>query len=553
MDTIQVQEPAEPLTKVQRTVEILRILNEHELFSLIRRINQAPRANGGLGAPEIMVPPDVPLKVRRLLEALGPTFIKVGQLLGTRPDLIPKAFCDEFRNLYDRTTPTPFPFVKELLEREHGRPLTETFASFEPVPVASASIGQVHFATLQTGERVAVKVQHPGIRERVALDFQILQPIVKFIERVFAGSRVWQPEQHLAEVRQMLEQELDYTFEARNHQQVWRNFADEPNVKIPKIHWAFSTSRVLVLEYIDGIKVGELETAGATLDGTSLARIITHAMAKQIFEDRVFHADPSPGNLLILDSNTIAFLDFGAVGRVTRRRSERVLGLIVGFLRDDIEMVSQSLIDLCSHEGPFDEAAFQKDLEKIMEYHETRRASPGDPVMLDLIVTVARQHGMLLPADFMLITRALFQFEGMCRRLDPDYELVEVLGPYIKEVLYRRYTSPSRQKEAIVDMGIQFVELAKHLPGRTTSILRKLEAGEFRVKVDNAADARLERHREGQMNRAAATALATAAILGAAGLLALGQAEEIPRYTFLVALVILLWAFTMLLMKPGGK
>ncbi len=539
----------EPVTKVQRTVEVLRILRKHNAFELIKEISQAERVDG-VGRTELKIPADAPKRVRHILQDLGPTFIKMGQLLGTRPDLVPKEFADEFKNLYDRTTPTPFSQVREVVEGELGCPIDEVFTRFETRPVASASIGQVHFATLHTGERVAVKVQHPNIQGRIALDFEILEPIVSFVERVFAGSRVWQPQDHLRELRTMLAKELDYSYEARNQQRVYENFAGTRNVKIPQVLWEYSGQRVLTLEYIDGVKIQEIEEGALPhLDGSRVAETISLAMAEMIFDHRLFHADPSPGNVLIIDSNTVAFLDFGAVGFVTRRRSERILGLLVGFRRDDLDMVAQNLIELCDKVGPFDPGPLRQDLEQIMEFHERERASPGNPRMLDMIIDIAEEHNLRLPPDFMLITRALFQFEGMSRRLDPNYELIEVLGPFIQERLFERYTSPSRVEDALVDIGIHTAELVKNTPQRLNTILRKLEQDELEVNMELKGLQQHERSREFNTMRGSLALLAASLILASGIVLALGDGQELGRFLLVAIALILLWLGGLILLK----
>jgi ubiquinone biosynthesis protein len=544
-------EQTEPLSKIQRTVEILRTLQQHQFFELVKEMAQAERERGPRGSSELHVPDGMPLRVRRLLEDLGPTFIKMGQLAGTRPDLVPKAFCDEFQNLYDQTRPTPYEQVEEVVEDELGRPIDEVFASFEPEPVASASIGQVHFATLQDGDRVAVKVQHPGIQDRVARDFEILEPIIGFVERVFAGSRIWQPEAHLEELRQMLGRELDYTYEARNQQRVYENFEGNENVKIPRVYWEYSGRRVLTLEYIDGIKLDDLdEHELPSLDGERVAEVITLSMAEMIFEHRLFHADPSPGNVLILDSNTIALLDFGAVGFVTRRRAERVLGLLVGFQRDDLEMVAQNLVELCNKVGPFEPGPFKNDLEQIMEFHDRERASPGNPQMLDMIIETAEEHNLRLPPDFMLITRSLFQFEGMCRRLDPNYELIETLGPYVRDQLFERYLSPERQKDALIDVGIRGAELLKNAPGRVDTILRKLEQDEFSLNIELGGLEDYQRHQRRNVLRGSVAALTAAMLLGVGLILALGRSGELGRFALVASMLILTWIFVLIWLEP---
>ena len=538
----------EALSKLQRTVEISRILYRNDFFEMMRELARAERvpAERGIGT-ELAIPPEAPRRVRRMLEELGPTFIKIGQLLGTRPDLVPKAFIDEFKHLYDKTTPSPFDEVRDLIEAELGRPLKEVFSQFDEEPVASASVGQVHFATLASGERVAVKVQHPGIQQRVAVDFEIMEPLVRFVENLFAASRVWQPREHLLEVHAMLARELDYRNEARNVQRVYEKFKDDPTVKIPKVYWEASSRRVLTLERIDGIKLSNFDDpALRALDGKRVAEIITHAMAKQIFEHRIFHADPSPGNLMAISSDEVAFLDWGAVGTVSRRRSERILSLILGFVRDDIDAVAQALLDLARRGDDVDVGAFMRDLERIMDYHERERASVGDPVVLEMILDVANQHDMLLPPDFMLITRALFQFEGLCKKLDPQYELVEVLEPYVRGYLRREVLGLQADPEKMVAGALEALGTVRSIPPRLNKVLRMVENNELRVHVD-LGRMHERREREERRNlRNAFTALVAALILGVAWIMASGDASALVPYLFTSILFLLIWGFLFL-------
>jgi ubiquinone biosynthesis protein len=537
----------EPLGKLQRTVEISRILYRNDFFEMMREMARADRVPGDSGdGRRLAIPPEAPARVRRMLEELGPTFIKIGQLLGTRPDLISKPFIDEFKHLYDRTTPSPFPEVKALIEEELGRPLADVYAEFDEVPVASASVGQVHFATLRTGEKVAVKVQHPGIQERVAVDFQIMEPMVRFVENLFAASRVWQPREHLLEVRAMLLRELDYRNEARSLQRVHESFAGDASVKIPAVYWSASSRRVLTLERIQGIKLSNFENPDLkALDGAQLARVITHAMAKQIFEDRFFHADPSPGNLMAMDSGQVAFLDWGAVGSVSRRRSERILALILGFVRDDIDAVAQALLDLCRQEDDVDMGDFLRDLERIMDYHERERASVGDPVVLEMILSVASKHRMLLPPDFMLITRALFQFEGLCKKLDPQYELVDVLEPYVRGYL-RREAFDFTDKDKLMATALETMDTLRHIPPRLNKVLRMVENNEVRLKVDFGRSTERAERDDRRNLRNTFTALVAALILGTAWIMASGNGAALVPYMFTAILFLLIWAFLFL-------
>ncbi|HLF16359.1 MAG TPA: AarF/UbiB family protein, partial [Candidatus Thermoplasmatota archaeon] len=407
---------AVPRSRLARFNEIVNILLQNDFWSLLRSLTRGSPVDGqadASGEPHAV-------RARRILEELGPTFIKIGQLLATRPDLVPNAYVEEFKKLYDKTTPSPFQEVERVVREDLGRGISEVFASFEPQAIASASIGQVHRATLKDGTEVAVKVQHVGIEEAMVLDFEILQGLVTFLEKTFAATRIWQPAQHLAELRLMLERELDYRYEMKNTLKVAHNFRHDPGVHIPKMHEGLCTKRILVMEFVHGFKFTKPDAPElAGIDLRNVARLVTFAMARQIFIDRVFHADPSPGNMLILSSERVAFLDFGAVGVVTERRAKAILRLITSISKGDIEGTCDAVVDLCEQRGEYDPKRFTHDVERMLDFFEREGVSVADPRLMEMVLNLAKEHGMLLPPDFVLISRALFQFEGFCRTLDP--------------------------------------------------------------------------------------------------------------------------------------
>ncbi len=467
-------------SRMSRFNEIVNILVENDFWGLLRHMLKGiPPGVGDEGGPTPQ------RRLRIILEKLGPTFIKIGQLLATRPDLVPREYAEEFKNLYDATTPSPYDEVRRVIREDLGQEIENIFDDFEPEALASASIGQVHRATLKDGSKVAVKVQHVGIEEAMHLDFEILRGLVSFIEKTFAASRVWQPTEHLDELRVMLERELDYTYEVKNTRRVAHHFRHDESVHIPRMHREFCSKRIMVMEFIDGIKfanVEGLETQG--INRKNVARVVTHAMAKQIFVHRIFHADPSPGNMMILDSNKVAFLDFGAVGMVTERRAKNILRLITGISKSDIEATSEAVIDLCDQRGEFDAKRFQTDVEKILDFFEREQVSVADPRIMEMILSLAKQHQMLLPPDFMLITRALFQFDGFCRDLDPDYELVTVLEPLVAEMVWKNVTSPKKQKELLEETVGEMLRFARTFPHTLNTLVRKVERNELSTRIE---------------------------------------------------------------------
>lgn len=539
------QQP-EPRGRWSRFNEIVTILLRSDMWGLMRRMTSPPADTEG---------DDSPAKLRAVLEELGPSFIKIGQLLATRPDLVPKSYVDEFKKLYDKTTPGPYDEVRAVIKAELGREIEEVFGSFEPEAIASASIGQVHRATLKDGTKVAVKVQHPGIEESMVLDFEILRGIVSFIEKTFAASRVWQPREHLEEIRLMLERELDYSYEMRNTQKVAHNFRHEPAVHIPKMFPDLCTKRVLVMEFIDGVKFTRVDSPEMrAVDRKKIAAIVTHAMARQIFIHRLFHADPSPGNMMILPPDRVAFLDFGAVGTVTERRSRAILRMITGVSRGDAEGTAEAIVDLAEQKGEYDPKAFANDIEKILDYVERDEVSVADPRLMELILGIAKKHRMLLPADFVLISRALFQFEGFCRELDPDFDLVTVLEPFVAELLWKKISSPGSQKELIEETVGELLRFGRSLPHTLNHLIRKIERNEISTRVEVAGLEGLKSAQGRGVLKMAFTVMMAALVIGL-GIIYASPApdDRAGQFLFAAAAVLAVWTLVMILWSEAWK
>jgi ubiquinone biosynthesis protein len=533
-------------SRLTRFNEIVAILLRQRAWALLSGMMRgAPEEEGESRA----------VRARKLLEQLGPTFIKLGQLLATRPDLVPKEYVEEFAKLYDQTPPSPPVEVQRVLREELGRDPAEVFATFETRPIASASIGQVHKATLLDGTPVAVKVQHVGIEERMVLDFEILRGLVTFVEKTFAGSRVWQPMEHLEELRAMLERELDYRYEARTTEQVGANFAGDRTVHIPGVYPALCGKRLMVMEFIEGTKLSRLDGPGmADVDRRAVARNLTTAMAKQIFVDRLFHADPSPGNLMVQGTETVVFLDFGAVGLVTERRAKTILSLIASISKGDEEGTGDAILDLCDQRAELNLKRFQSDVERIVDYFERESVSVADPVLMDLIVGIARDHKMLLPPDFALITRALFQFEGFCRQLDPAFDLATVLQPFVQQILWRNLSDPREQKELVQETLGELLKFGRTLPHTLNTVLRKIERNEITTRVDLVGLEGIKRAQGRGVLKMAFTTVMAALLIG----LGIVYASNVPgdrvgQFLFASAAVVAVWALVMVLWSEAFK
>ena len=541
-------EQARPASRLSRFNEIVTILLRNDAWGLVRAMTRPEPAAGEED--------DAPRRLRFVLEELGPSFIKIGQLLATRPDLVPERYVAELKLLYDQTTPSPYDEVRAVIRAELGRDVEEVFASFEPEALASASIGQVHRATLKDGRRVAVKVQHVGIEEAMVLDFEILRGLVSFVEKTFAGSRIWQPREHLEELRLMLERELDYTVEMRNTQKVAHNFRHNDEVHIPEMHPDLCTKRLLVMEFVEGVKFSNAAAAAAAgVDRKKVAAAVTHAMARQIFLHRLFHADPSPGNLLILPPDRVAFLDFGAVGVVTERRARSILRLITGIAKGDVEGSCEAITDLCDPpRGEFDQKAFQTDVERLLDTFEREEVSVADPRLMELILNLAKRHRMLLPADFVLISRALFQFEGFCRELDPGYDLVETLEPFVAELLWKRVSSVGSQKELVEETVGELLRFARTLPHTLNTLVRKVERNELSTRVEVAGLEGLKSSQGRGILKMSFTVMMAALIVGLGIVFASSApANRAGQFVFAAGAIVLLWTLVMIFWSEAFK
>lgn len=533
------------LSRRARFNQIVAILLRNDAWGLLRT---------WLGSRPDTHETPAPVRLRQLMEELGPTFIKLGQLLATRPDLVPKHYVEELRLLYDGTTPTPPDDVERVLREDLGRDPGEVFLQFETKPIASASIGQVHRAVLYDGTTVAVKVQHPGVQEAMVLDFQILQRLVRLMEKTFAASRVWQPLEHLEELRLMLERELDYRYEMRTTQTVAKQFAGDPTVRVPKMVPELCTRRVLVMEFMEGTKLTRLESLAPDVDRRAVARNLTTAMAKQIFVHRLFHADPSPGNLLVQGKETVVFLDFGAVGLVTERRARTILALIAGISKTDADATAQAIMDLCDQRAEVDQKKFMQDVERLVDYFEREDVSVADPVLMDLIIGVARDHKMLLPPDFALITRALFQFEGFCRQLDDKFDLTEVLQPFVVDLVWQNLASPKQQKEIVEETLGELLKFGRDLPHTLNTLLRKVERNELSTRVEVAGLEGIKSAQGRGVLKTSFTIMMAALILG----LGLVYAAPVPDsrvgpFLFAAAAIMAVWILVMVFWSEAFK
>ncbi len=374
------------------------------------------------------------------LIGLGPTFIKIGQALGTRADLLPLAYIKELALLQDQVPPFPNGEAFARIESELKRPLTEAFAEIDSEPVASASLGQVYRALLHTGEEVAVKVQRPALRERVGFDIAVLARIVRRLSRYpsFTENADW--EGMLGEFRETIGEEMDYAREGRNAERFRQNFREWRPVRVPRIHWTHTTARVITMDFIRGTKVTDVDALRARrISPVKVNRLLVRAYLKQLLEDGFFHADPHPGNLLVMDTGHLAFFDFGMVGRITPDLQSKMIDAFFHVVGRDTEGLAQDLINLDFLKPGVDPERIRPVVEGLFRHYLNLKL--GDVNFKELTYDLAEvmyEYPFRLPSNFTYIIRALMTLEGIGLVTDPGFSFFETARPYAKEFMLKR-------------------------------------------------------------------------------------------------------------------
>jgi ubiquinone biosynthesis protein len=425
-------------------------------------------------------------RVRMTLEELGPTFVKMGQILSTRPDLLPLEFLQQLSRLQDDVPAFPFELVKESVEKELGASVGSLFQEFEEIPLASASIGQVHKARLINGDPVIVKVQRPNITKTIEVDLEIMLHLASLMEKHLKAMEIHRPTRVVEEFTRTLEMELDYTLEAAHAERFAAQFLGEHYLYVPKVYREVTTRRILTMEYIDGIKASELEKLEkAGLDTRKIARRGFNLILKQIFTHGFFHADPHPGNVFILPNNIICFLDFGMMGRIGRQARENFADLIMGIVQRDETKTTRSLIALTIPDEKTDPSALERDVAQFIDryfYRPLKELEMGK--LLQNLVEMTSKHRLRIPPDLFLMLKALATEESVGKMLDPDFDAIRQAAPFIKRIQLERL-HPKRMAGDILDSGSEFLHLLKEIPSEVREILRQARQGRIKIEFEH--------------------------------------------------------------------
>ncbi|RMF05521.1 AarF/ABC1/UbiB kinase family protein [Candidatus Woesearchaeota archaeon] len=424
-------------------------------------------------------------RLRRAMEQLGPTFIKLGQLLSLRSDLIPEVFCEEFRNLQDNVAPMPFSRVKEVVEAELGQPLNKVFSHFDREPVASASIAQVHRAVLRKEKKVvAVKVQRPHIRALIKTDIDILYHIARALEKR-KEYRNYNPVGVVTEFEIYTKNEMDFEIEARNEARFHRNFEGSDIVFIPKPFLEYSTKRVLVSEWVDGTPLTNLELVKKKrIDKKKVALNGMRSVFEMIFRHRFFHADSHPGNIFILKDGRIAYVDFGIVGRVTEELRDKILELLIAVLDYDVPKVRKLFFAIAEETGQVNVNELTSRIDSIIgEWYGASLKDYRVTQMIYRLINTATRFNLKIPVDVILLAKALLTMEGTGAELYPELDFVKEAKPMLQKLWAEKYSVSEIAKRSRKEM-MDFQEIAVELPAKASKLMDVMSKGELEVKLD---------------------------------------------------------------------
>jgi ubiquinone biosynthesis protein len=487
-------------------------------------------------------------RMRMALEELGPTFVKLGQLLSTRPDVIPKSYVMEFAKLQDQVPSFSFTEVRNQVFAELGGEIETYFSSFEFDPLAAASIAQVHRARLISGEDVVVKVRRAGVVDLVETDIDLLMGLAVLAERHVPGSDIYDPVGLIREFSRTIRREMDFSREGHTIEKFAENFSGDVSLYFPKVFWETTTRGILTLEYIDGIKVSDLAALEkARLDRCLIARRGADAFLSMVLEHGFFHGDPHPGNVFILPNNTICLLDYGMVGRLDDQLKDYLIDLLLAIIQRDVDEVISLLSSSGDLAEPLNVRALKRDIAEFIDsYYELPLNDIEVGRMLLEFIEIITIHQIKFQPDLMLLTKALINIEGMGRELDPHFNMVEHVRPYIDRSLKER-VSPRRLAKDFGEHLLYLAQLARSLPKDLKELLNRIKRNKFKIDLEHRGLDRFIQELDKSINRLSSSLIIAALIVGSSIIMQIDRGPLLlgfPVFAFLgytIAAFIGLW------------
>jgi len=474
-------------------------------------------------------------RLRLTLERLGPTFIKFGQVLSVRPDLVPKNYIKELEKLQDRVPPFPYSIVEVQIKKELGKNILDLFSSFEKEPIASASISQVHKAVLKDGSKVAVKVQRPDMKNIMEIDVEIMFYAAKLLEKHMPNIRKFNPVQIIQEFWKWTEKELDFKKEAINAKRFARNFSNSKTVKIPKIYDQFTTNKILVMEFIDGIELHDINYIKKRK--INLKPIIENgfeAILTQVFVHGFFHADPHPGNIIITKDKKIAFVDFGIVGHFDEKLKNNSIDMFYGVVENDADRIVDTLIELSSSEIKNKDELKYEISDALIPLQNSDTGNVKISYILENILDLSLSYGLKMPLPFVLFGKTIITLEGVALEYDPKFKLIESSRPFIEKLVLKRY-NPALAFKSFMKSAFKFRKYTEEIPEQISRTLKRIETGSIKVDIEDTDIMKLSSEIDRSGNRVAYSMLIAALLIVGALTIDYGETFvlDVPLIPFL--------------------
>lgn len=472
---------------IGRYREIVNILSKHGLGQILDLLGLNIRFGAFRRKKEVEEPPiTTAQRLRMVFEELGPTFIKLGQILSTRPDLLPPVYISQLELLQDRVPPVSFEEIKATIEDQMGQPITDVFMNLSEIPLASASIGQVHEGYLLGGEHVVIKVQRASVERIVETDLEIMYDVARLLEARTGWGKFYKIVEMVDEFARSIKEELNYIIEARNAQRLADNVKNDPQIRIPKVYWEFSTRRVLTLEFVAGIKITscqDLDEAG--INKAEAGRRLANSILKQLLYDGFFHADPHPGNIAVDQEQRIVFMDFGMVGRLDEWMKERLGAMLFNIVRKDVNGIVRVLIEIGDPQKKVDKHALKRDIYRLFDKYYNRplyEIKIGQA--LRELLGMSFIYRIRVPVELVLMIRCLILLEGAVEYLAPDISIVELAEPFGKKLM-REKLSPRHLGQSVLSYLLELSAISISFPRHLDNLVQTLEDGDLKVTLEH--------------------------------------------------------------------
>lgn len=518
-----------------RFAAITRVLMKHGFGDVAERLfarpGKSPKDLEGKDLPRSTGFPS-PRRIRLVLEELGPSFIKLGQLMSTRADIFPPEYIEEFKKLQDRVPAIPYQDIKQALEQELKRPLTAIFAEFVPDSIAAASVAQVHLARLFSGEKVAVKIIRPGIDRKIRDDVRLMYLLADRIERTFEIGRIIGATNLVKEFERTIFKELDMLVEAGSIEKFALNFKNIDEIYIPKVHWDYTTKSILVMEHIDGMKMDQVSDIRAHgIDPKEIAMIGLRSFSRQLMEFGFFHADPHPGNTIVMYDGRVSLVDFGITGYLDEEMMRQIANLFLGYAEHDYDMVMEALLDAgLIDEQSMDLQDFRADLKDVSEsFYGRSLQTISVKDVYDQVMQLVLKYHIRLPRNLLLLLKTFIQTEALGKILGSDASILEVTRPYAKKLLQQGYDARKLYKNIGRDTRLMGGYL-KTTPKYLHEILRQLAAGRQRIELSHTGFKPLDTQLEKGVNRLTVGLVISASIIAAA--MVLNSSQKLLEFSF---------------------